>query len=56
MQVELPSRCFPHKVAVLREETTSSRLSFEAKIDQFHLEEEREEQGKPVIQVSDTEG
>ena len=51
MLVELP--CSPREVAVLREETTSLRLSLETEIDQFHLEEEREGQEEPVIQVSD---
>ena len=49
MQVELPSRRSPREAAVLRKETISSRLSLETKIDQFHLEEEREEQGELVI-------
>ena len=31
----------PQEVAVLREETASIQLSFEAEIDQFHLEDER---------------
>lgn len=52
--VELPSLCSPREAAVLREETASSRLSLEAEINQFHLEEE--EQEKPVIQVSDLKG
>lgn len=57
MPVELPSSRFPHKVAVLREETASLRLLLEEEIDQFHLEEEEgEEQEKPVIQVSDSKG
>ena len=47
--VELPSRRFPYKATVPREETTSSRLSFETEIDQFHLEEEKEEQEEPVV-------
>ena len=49
VQVEFPSRCSPHEVVVLREETTFLHLSLEVEIDQFHLEEEREEQGEPVI-------
>ena len=52
MLVELP--CSPREVAVLREETTSLQLSLETEIDQFHLEEEREEQEEPVIQVLDS--
>ena len=47
--VELPSRRFPHKATVPREETTSSRLSFKTEIDQFHLEKEKEEQEEPVV-------
>ena len=53
VQVELPSHRSPREVAAPREETASSRLSFETEIDQFQLEEERKEQGEPVIQVSD---
>ena len=51
MLVELPllSRRSPCEDAIVREETTSSWLSFEAEIDQFHLEEEGEEQEEPVI-------
>ena len=49
VQVEFPSRCSPHEAVVLREETTFLHLSLEVEIDQFHLEEEREEQGEPVI-------
>ena len=55
MQVKLPSHRSPHEVAVPREEIASSRLSLKAEIDQFQLEEDREEQGEPVIQVSDLE-
>ena len=55
MPVKLPSCRFPPKIAVLREETTSSRLSLETKIDQFHLEEKKEEQEEPMIQVLDSE-
>ena len=43
MQVELPSHCYPCEEMVSREETTFSRLSLEKEIDQFRLEEEREE-------------
>ena len=39
--VELPFHHSPHEVVVPREETTSSRLSLKAEIDQFHLEEDR---------------
>ena len=42
-------------MAVLREETASSRLSLEVEIDQFHLEKEGEEQGEHVVQVPDSE-
>ena len=52
MQVNLPTRRFPHEAAVLREETTSSRLSFETEIDQFRLEDKGEEQEKPMVQAS----
>ena len=55
MQVELPSHHFPCEATVPREEIASSRLSLKAEIDQFRLEEEREEQGEPVIQVLDLE-
>ena len=46
--VELPFQRYPREVAVPKEETASSRLSFEAKIDQFHLEEEGEALERPV--------
>ena len=49
MQVELPSYHFPREEAVSREETASSHLSLKAKIDQFQLEEGREEQREPMI-------
>ena len=51
--VELPLQRSPREVVVPREKTTSSRLSFEAKIDQFHLEEEEEVQDMPV-ELSDS--
>lgn len=54
MQVELPFHRVPLKIAIPREEIASSRLSLEAKIDRFQLKEEREEQGEPVIQVSNS--
>ena len=38
----------------MREKTASSHLSLKAKIDQFQLKEDREEQGEPAIQVSDS--
>ena len=41
LPVKLPIQCMPQEVAVLREETASIQLSFEAEIDQFHLEDER---------------
>lgn len=49
-----PSHYAPPKAAVLREETVSSRLSLEAKIDQFELEGDMKEQGEPMIQLSDS--
>jgi len=55
VQVKLPFRRFPCVAAVPREETTFSCLLLEVEIDQFRLEEEGEEQGEPVIQVSDSE-
>lgn len=55
LPIELPSYCAPLEVVVPREEIASLRMSLEAKIDQFHLEEERDEQEEPVIQVSNLE-
>lgn len=52
---ELPLHRSPSEVAAPREEIASSRLSLEAEIDQFHLEEDREEQGEPIIHLSDSE-
>ena len=52
MPTEFPSCHSPHEATVLREETASSQLSLEIEIDQFHLEEKREEQEGPVIQVA----
>ena len=46
---------FSREEAILRKKTGSSRLSLEEEIDQFQLEEEREEQGEPVIQVLNSE-
>ena len=53
--VKLSLHRSPCKVAALREETTSSRLSLEVEIDQFHLEEEGEARGGPV-EISNLEG
>ena len=41
--VELPFQRFPHEVVASSEEIASLRLSLEVEIDQFHLEEDREE-------------
>ena len=43
------------EAAIPREETAASRLSLEEEIDQFHLEEEKEDQGAQVIPISDAE-
>ena len=51
MLVELLAHLFPREKVILREQTASLRLSLKAEINQFHLEEEGEEQGEPVIQV-----
>ena len=53
--IELPFHHSPREVATPREETTSSRLSLEAEIDQFHLEEEGEVQERPM-ELLDFEG
>ena len=53
--VELPFHHSPYEVAAPKEKTTSSRLSLKAKIDQFRLEEDREEQGGSIIQLPDSE-
>ena len=37
------------------EETAFSRLSLEAEIDQFHLEEDKEERANPIIQLLNSE-
>ena len=42
------------EVAVSREETTSSRLSLEVEINQFHFEEDKEERVDPIIQLPDS--
>lgn len=55
VQVELASHRFPREEAIPKEGTASSYLSLEAEIDQFQLEEGREEQREPVIQVLDSE-
>ena len=54
-QVELLSNRFPHEEAIPRKETATSCLSLKEEIDQFRLEEEREEQEELVIKVSDLE-
>ena len=43
VQVELPFHRSPREIVAPREETTTSRLSLEAEIDQFYLKERREE-------------
>ena len=53
--IELPFHRFPREVAAPKEETASSCLSLEAKIDQFCLEEEGEAQERPM-ELSDSEG
>ena len=53
--IELPFHRALPEVATLREETTSSRLSLKEEIDKFQLEEEKEEQGAPVIHISNIE-
>ena len=53
--VELPFHCSPREVAAPREETASSRLSFEVKIDQFCLKEEEHKPRELVVQVSNSE-
>jgi len=52
--VELPLQHFPQEVVVPKEEIASSRLSLEAKIDQFCLEEEGKVLERPV-ELSDSE-
>ena len=54
MPIELPSHRAPRETAAPQEEIAS--LSLEAKIDQFHLEEEREEQEDSVIKFLDSKG
>ena len=53
--VELPLQLSPREVAAPREETTSSRLSLEVKIDRFHFEEGEKEQAQPIIHLPDSE-
>ena len=53
--VELLIQCSPRVVATLREETTSSRLALEVEIDQFYLEEDKEERANPIIQLPNSE-
>ena len=52
--VELPIRRVPQEVAALKEEKTSTHLSLEAEIDQFHLDEEGEVLERSV-KLSDSE-
>ena len=52
--VELPIQCIPQKVAASGNETTSTHLSLEAEIDQFHLGEEGEVP-KKLVELSDFE-
>ena len=49
VQVDLPARRSPREATVLREETASLWLSLKTKIDQFHLEDEREEPEKSMV-------
>ena len=51
--VELPLQRSPREVVASREEI-SSCLSFEAEIDQFHFEEDKEERADPIIQLPDS--
>ena len=53
--VELPLHHALLEAAASREETISSRLSFDEEIDQFQLEEEKEEKGAPIIPILDAE-
>ena len=53
--IELPPQRPSREVAASMEETASSRLSLEAEIDQFHLEEDKEERANPIIQLPDSE-
>ena len=49
MQVDLLARRSPREVTVLREEIASLWLSLKTEIDQFHLEDEREEPEKSMV-------
>ena len=53
--VELPSQRAIPEATVPREETASSRLSFEEDIDQFQLEEEEEVRANPM-QIPNSKG
>ena len=53
--VKLPFHRSPREVVVPREETASSCLSLEAKIDQFLLEKKGEAQEEPV-EISNSDG
>ena len=53
--VELPLHHALLEAAASREETISSRLSLDEEIDQFQLEEEKEEKGAPIIPILDAE-
>ena len=55
MPVELPPQLALPEVTTLGEETASSHLSLKEEINQFQLEEEREERGDPIIHISDPE-
>ena len=46
--VVLPARPIPQEVAAPREETTSTHLSLEVEVDQFHLDEKGEAPDRPV--------
>lgn len=52
--VKLPIQRVLQEVAILRKETTSTHLSLEVKINQFHFEEDKEEKPDPIIQLSDS--
>ena len=53
--VELPFHHSLSEVPASREETASSRLSLEAKIDQFRLKEQEQKPRELVVQVLDSE-
>ena len=52
--IELPIQRVPQEVATPREETASTHLSLEVKIDQFHLDNEGEVP-ENLVEVSDSE-